>query len=86
MTLVLDVDETDGCPRSEHCARCGGVSDLVVATFSTWVGVFCATVCPDCVDYGPKMSGIAGTMEWVAEHCEHLGCDLDEMADALNSE
>jgi hypothetical protein len=86
VTVVLDVDDTRNCSKSEECSRCVSGNDLDVATYSTPIGVFCATVCPACADYPPDSLSWAGTAELVLAHCEHLGCDLDEMADALETE
>ncbi|GAB3565993.1 hypothetical protein GCM10027445_12090 [Amycolatopsis endophytica] len=83
---VLDVDNTRDCPCADRCSHCGGDDDLAVATYSTLVGVFCATVCPACVEYGPDALTWFSAAELVLAHCEHLGCDLDAMADALDME
>lgn len=85
--LRADVDNTELCPLGEKCRECNGTHDLTVATFGgdKGMGVFCATVCRHCLKFGVNWHDIPVIVAFraVAEHCEHLGIDLDEMADAL---
>lgn len=84
-----DVDNTENCPLGEKCAQCGSTEKLAVATFGgdMGVGVFCSTVCRSCansvVDW--RNLPVLAAFRAVAEHCGHLGIDLDEMADALKA-
>ena len=59
---------------------------LAVATAVTPVGVFCLTLCGRCADAGelPRIPSWTEAFRRVAQHCEHLGCDLDQMAAALD--
>ncbi|SRR6266540_3181815 len=98
----IDLDDTIRCPILGHCEHCGRVvADLAVATLGTPLGVYCATLCDQCAEpelqttKGRTPGGLIGTrppMSWgeaasrVGEHCEHLGIDLDQMADALKAE
>ncbi|HEV7651318.1 MAG TPA: hypothetical protein VGP26_24475 [Actinophytocola sp.] len=87
----LDVDDTTRCPRADQCAYCetpasAGAAlgvELDVATIATPVGVLCLTICAACVDANrlPALSYPAA-MQLVLAHCEHLGCDLEDMAAA----
>ena len=76
------------CPRTGRCEACGTPRGLEVATYQTPVGVFCATVCHPYVDAGnpPPVRSWLGAFERVGAHCQHLGLDLDQMADLLEAE
>jgi hypothetical protein len=76
------------CRQGDRCEVCGSDRDLDVATYSTPVGVFCATVCDPCIDQAtaPPVRGWAQACERVAAHCGHLGIDLDQMAAILHAE
>ena len=76
------------CPRAGRCEACGGTRALEVATYQTPVGVFCATVCGRCLRVGmaPAVRSWGQACERVAAHCQHLGLDLEEMADMLEAE
>lgn len=76
------------CPLGRRCEACGAGRDLEVATYQTPVGVFCATVCCRCVAAGnaPPVRSWGQACERVGEHCQHLGIDLDQMADLLQAE
>jgi hypothetical protein len=76
------------CPLAARCQACGRGRDLEVATYQTPVGVFCATVCVWCVAAGnpPPVRSWGQACERVGAHCEHLGIDLDQMADILQAE
>lgn len=85
-----DLDDTSRCPLDRCCSTCAAEEDdrdLVIGTASTPVGVFCFTLCGPCAKEGfvPRVSYpfAAGA---VAEHCGHLGCDLDEAAAVLERE
>jgi hypothetical protein len=82
---VIDVDDTSRCPVADACATCGAVTDLHICTYTQMLGVCCLTVCGCCEDSPPSMSPAAAQLAVLA-HCEHLGCDLDQMADALDRE
>jgi hypothetical protein len=76
------------CPLAARCEACGGGRALEVATYQTPVGVFCATACGRCVAAGnpPPVRSWGQVCERVGAHCEHLGIDLDQMADILQAE
>ena len=83
----LDVDDTGSCPVAVSCAGCGARRDLAVATAGTPLGVFCLTLCGSCAETGelPHHSFVLAAGA-VMEHCDHLDCDLDEMAAVLAGE
>jgi hypothetical protein len=76
------------CPRAGRCEACGRGWGMEVATYQTPVGVFCATVCGPCVAAGnpPRIRSWGQACQRVGAHCEHLGLDLDQMADLLEAE
>lgn len=83
----VNLDFTGNCPTVAICRGCGGTTDLAVATFGAQVGVYCATVCGTCV--AQKRVGsinVHEAFELVAEHCGHLGIDLDQMARIFEAE
>lgn len=83
----LDVDDVAGCPHAASCAVCGDATRLAVHTLETPVGVACATLCRPCVIAGrsPGFGSWAAACAAVGDHCGHLGCDVDEMAAALEA-
>ena len=74
------------CPHAGRCEACGITRQLEVATCQTPVGVFCATICDRCVDArtAPPVRSCLEAFERAAAHCQHLGIDLDQMADLLH--
>jgi hypothetical protein len=89
---VVDLDDTTHCPIAGRCEHCGRVAgELGVATLGTPLGVYCATLCEACADPGALGRPPPPQMSWgeaaqrVGEHCEHLGIDLDQMAEALQA-
>jgi hypothetical protein len=84
MTAV-DLFNTERCPVGFRCEACGDATDsLVAATAETPLGVLCLTLCQRCGDADMAPPVAVGTaVRLVAQHCQHLGCDLDEMAAAL---
>jgi hypothetical protein len=74
------------CPLADRCQACGTTRALEVATYQTPVGVFCATVCRRCLhtDNPPPVRSWGQACERVGAHCQHLGIDLDQMADLLH--
>jgi hypothetical protein len=74
------------CPRASRCQACVTTRHLEVATYQTPVGVLCATVCRRCVAAGnpPSVRSWGQACERVGAHCQHLGIDLDQMADLLH--
>jgi hypothetical protein len=88
MTGLDRLGPSPRCSRPGRCEACGGTRGLEVATYQTPVGVFCATVCDRCVDAGnaPPVRSWLEAFERVGAHCEHLGIDLDQMADLLEAE
>ena len=81
----LDLDDVSRCPVGPSCATCGEVDDLSVCIIATPVGVACTTLCGGCADTGtlPRIASWTAAIHVVAEHCGHLGCDVDEMAAAM---
>lgn len=82
----VDLDDTSRCPLGVRCEVDGAErSDLIVATFHTPLGVLCLSVCPDHVapDVSPPIS-VSTASRLVAQHCAHLGIDLDRMAEILD--
>jgi hypothetical protein len=69
-----------------RCESCGVErDDLTVTTVELdRLGVACFTLCPRCdgSDTDPRI-GLGTAFRLVAQHCEHLGIDLDEMAAIL---
>lgn len=86
--FAFDVDNTAGCPVAATCAGCGRPDDdLAVATAGTPLGVFCLSLCAVCAAAGTiPVHSAAGALRAVLAHCEHLGTDLDAMAEALAGE
>jgi hypothetical protein len=84
----IDVDDTSRCPLGHRCESCGSEhDDLAVSTATTPLGVLCLTLCPPCAAFAEMPRVAVGTaVRLVAQHCEHLGIDLDEMAAAMGSE
>lgn len=83
----LQVDDTAACPVASSCAGCGARDDLAVATASNPIGGFCLTLCGACAGAGAVPDQTLGRAAvLVLEHCDHLDCDLDEMASALAGE
>ena len=84
----LDVDDVTRCPLALLCGT-SGCSDggLEVAAVETAVGVCCVTLCSGCVAARalPRFDSWAAAIGAVGEHCTHLGCDVDEMAAALET-
>jgi hypothetical protein len=76
------------CRRAGRCEACGTPSGLEVATYQTPVGAFCATVCDPCIDAAkaPPVRSWLAAFERVGAHCQHLGLDLDQMAEVLDAE
>jgi hypothetical protein len=88
MTGLDPLGPSPRCSRADRCEACGGTRGLEVATSQTPVGVFCATICDPCVDAGnpPPVRSWGQACERVADHCQHLGLGLDQMADLLEAE
>ena len=62
------------------CAVCGSTERLRAATYDGEVGVYCRTVCANCIVGGqrPQLSPGSENLAIVA-HCDHLGISTDEM-------
>ena len=88
MTGLDPLGPSRRCPCAGRCEVCGTTRQLEVATYQTQVGVFCATVCDPCIDAGkaPPVRSWITAFERVGAHCEHLGLDLDQMAELLAAE
>jgi hypothetical protein len=85
MTGPDSLGPSPGCSPAGRCEACGTPCGLEVATYQTVVGVFCATVCWRCLRVGnpPPVRSWGQACDRVADHCQHLGLDLDQMADLL---
>jgi len=85
VTVVsVDVDDTARCPVATWCESCSRIGDLYVVTADSGMGgVFCMTLCGECCERPLPQFGVLEATTRVAEHCEHLGIDLDQMADAV---
>jgi hypothetical protein len=81
----VNVDDTSCCPAVPQCEVCGRVTEVVVATADTQVGVLCVTLCPVCAEFTliPRMPTSVAAVR-VGAHCVHLGITVDEMAAALD--
>ena len=79
---MVNLDDTSRCPVGPGCESCGHLDELVVSTADTPVGVLCMTLCETC-----ELAGIlpvfspAEESARVLEHGEHLGIDVDQMAE-----
>lgn len=85
---TTDLYDTAGCPLGVRCESCGAErNDLDVATARTPLGVLCLTLCPRCAasEMAPPVA-VGTAARLVAQHCGHLGTDLDVMADLLDQE
>ena len=85
-TTKVDLDDVSRCPRGHRCESCGTEhDDLEVRTADTPLGVLCVTLCPRCAAASsPPPVAIGTAVRLVAQHCEHLGIDVDQMAAALD--
>lgn len=82
-----DLDDTSRCPIDPRCSTCSAEDDLAVGTAVSPVGVHCVTLCGTCAEKGDVRCGSWGAaMSGVLDHCGHLGCDLDQMAAAMQVE
>jgi hypothetical protein len=79
---MVYLDDTRRCPVGSECESCGRLDELAVSTADTPVGVLCMTVCDACEVAGvlPVLSP-AEEATRVREHGEHLGIDVDQLAD-----
>ncbi len=94
-----DVDDTTRCPVATSCESCDrpgvpcweerGSSDesvlWVLTADSGMGGVFCMTLCGECCERPLPSFGVLEAATRVADHCEHLGINLDEMARLVES-
>jgi len=87
VTALVDLDETDACPRADACEGCGATRLLLVTTAATPVGVHCVTVCSACaLQSSLPGTALARAVKRSLDHCAHLGITADDMADAMLSE
>jgi len=77
-----NLDSTTHCPLAEACDTCGGTDHLAVNTAETPTGgIFCLTLCETCeATNRVRNRSAVEAYGAVADHCEHLGIDLDQMA------
>lgn len=90
LTLPNGADDTSSCPPGDVCEVCGAAHDeLTVNTMASPTGgVACFTSCIACGDAGkvPAINGWSHWFDYVANHCGHLGVDLDEMGALIELE
>lgn len=87
MPSSIDLDSTLDCPLGRSCISCGARETLLVNTAHAVVGVFCLTLCVDCMasESLPRYSPVAA-VHAVLEHCGHLGITADQMEEQLRRE
>jgi hypothetical protein len=80
-----DLDDTSRCPVGVRCESCGTEhGSLEVETARSQLGVMCLTLCRRCAAFDDLMPVSVGTaVRLVGQHCEHLGIDVDTMAEAM---
>lgn len=82
----VDLDDVSNCPTGVRCESCGVEStDLAVTTADLGrLGIACLTLCTRCgsSDTVPPVS-VGTAVRLVGQHAEHLGIDVDTMADIL---
>jgi hypothetical protein len=86
---AVDLDDTTYCPVGVRCESCGVErDDLAVSTAALGrLGVACLTLCPRCAGSAVVPPVAVGTaIRLTAQHCEHLGITVDEMAAALETD
>lgn len=86
MSALVDLDETEGCPRADACEGCGTTRLLLVTTATTPVGVHCLTVCSACSLQTSLTTSLVSAVTRAMDHCAHLGITADDMADAMHAE
>ena len=85
---MIDLDDTTRCPLGHRCEACGTEhAQMEVRTARTPLGVLCVTLCPRCAGSGMAPPVAVGTaVRLVCQHAEHLGIDVDQMAEAIETE
>lgn len=88
--MATDLDNTSNCSVADVCEGCPATTDLTVCTFTVpRMGVMCATLCPACIAAEgttlPRM-GYPTASRRILTHCEHLGIDLDSLADLMTAQ
>lgn len=88
LDATVDIDDTSRCPAATACEGCGTATVLAVGTAEArgiGAGVFCVTLCADCVlEPLPSLAPLEALTR-VCRHAEHLGIDLDLMAELVRS-
>jgi len=78
---AVDLDDTSRCPVATWCAACSRIWNLYVVTADSGMsGVLCMTLCGECRTRPLPAFGVLEAATRVAEHCEHLGIDLEQMS------
>ena len=78
---AVDLDDTSRCPVAKWCEACHRIWDLYIVTANSGLsGVLCMTLCGECTTRPLPALGVLEATTRVAEHCEHLGIDLDQMS------
>jgi hypothetical protein len=79
---MVYLDDTSRCPVGPGCEGCGRLDELVVSTADTPVGVLCMTLCEACELAGMvPVLGPAEETARVLQHGDHLGIDVEQMAE-----
>lgn len=84
--MSADLNDTSRCPKGHRCESCGAADKRVaVKTLTTPLGVLCLTLCPRCAgSQVPPPITVGTVVRLVAQHCEHLGIDCNEMGAAMD--
>jgi hypothetical protein len=86
---AVDLDDTSGCPIGVRCESCGvEAPGLTVQTAElSRLGIACLTLCPRCSSSGVTPPVSVGTaVRLVAQHCQHLGITVDDMAEVMEDD
>ncbi len=87
---MLNLDDTSRCPGGPgyRCESCGAEGDglTVVTVRLASLGVACMTLCKACAasKITPPVT-VSTAARLTLQHCLHLGCTIDEMAEALDA-
>jgi hypothetical protein len=88
----VELGDTRRCTRAGQCEICQGTTSLLVVARDSMLGELCATVCANCLrglsegkQRFPNLGCTTAALR-VGDHCEHLGIDLDQMADLVAAE
>jgi hypothetical protein len=80
------LDNTENCPTAKQCESCGSEDDVLVRAAQTSLGVLCVSLCEPCEEGELPKLNVQRAAIRIGMHCEHLGIDLDQMAEMMNVE